>query len=182
MVYTAYEKIDEKGNTIGKSRNEWACFLYRAEAARKAGIYRPEYRLVEDVDFFLRLRYSAGPFIKIPEVHYRYRLHGKSLSKTKIQERQFASLRMHYNLITRGIENEDLRELFRSRMSTSAIYRDYVHISKIVDFGFQNNVTFLPELKKFEKFLRTPWGWLGNRLKIALQSRIRSLKSALLIV
>src|SRR4029453_12836185 len=100
------------GRTTGYDSSSWACFLYRAEAARRTGEYRPEYRLVEDVDFFLRLQHESRPIQRIAEPHYKYRLHRASLSHQQLGRRQIASLKMHYDLITRGIEAGSLEALF----------------------------------------------------------------------
>src|ERR1019366_6005572 len=80
MVCTDCLSIDEAGRIFSYNRHTWACFLYRAEAAALAGPYRPEFRLVEDVDFFLRLRHFAGPIERIPRPYYKYRAHKASLS------------------------------------------------------------------------------------------------------
>jgi glycosyltransferase involved in cell wall biosynthesis len=183
MVCTDCLLIDDKGKTFSYTRTTWACFLYRAEAAALAGPYRPEFRLVEDIDFFLRLRHYAGPIDRIPRPYYKYRDHKMSLSSTQSAIRQFVSLRLHYDLVTRGVERLDLRELFWDRLSKSALYRDSQSMDAIVQFADEHNVPFARELAARSNFLKTPVGWLCNRLVIAARGqRARLQNGALLLV
>jgi hypothetical protein len=182
MVYTDCFLVDDSGKTLSYTRTTWACFLYRAEAAALAGPYRAEFRLVEDVDFFLRLRHYAGPIDRIPRPYYKYRLHKASLSSTQSAKRQFVSLRLHYDLVTRGVEQLDLKELFWDRLSKSALYGDSTSMDAIVQFAHEHNVSFARELAARSKFLKTPVGWLSNRLVIAARGQCaRVLNGALLL-
>jgi glycosyltransferase involved in cell wall biosynthesis len=182
MVCTDCLSIDAAGRTFSYNRHTWACFLYRAEAAALAGPYRPEFRLVEDVDFFLRLRHFAGPIERIPRPYYKYRAHKASLSSMQAAKRQFVSLRLHYELVTRGVEQLDLKELFWDRLSISALYRDHQSMDAIVEFAHEQNVPFAQELSTRRDFLKTPAGWMWNRLIIAARGqRIRLEDSVLLL-
>jgi glycosyltransferase involved in cell wall biosynthesis len=171
MVCTDCIVIDERGRPIGYSDETWACFLYRRHAAELAGPYRPEFRLVEDVDFFLRLQHYAGPIERIRSPHYRYRVHGGSLSAQQLDRRHYVSLTLHYDLVMRGVEQLDVRELFFDRLSRTAMHGDSEAIERILDFARAKAVPFLPELELRASLLRTRPGWLVNRLAIALGSR-----------
>jgi glycosyltransferase involved in cell wall biosynthesis len=166
--------IDDRGRTTGYSDDTWACFLYRASAARAAGPYRPEFRLVEDVDFFLRLQHFGGPIVRIPHPHYRYRVHGQSLSAKQIAARQLASLKLHHDLITRGIENESLRGQFFDRLNRSAMFSDYAAMDEMVAFAREQHVPFADEFAA--RLLKTPAGWLVNRVRLAAVNRAASFR------
>ncbi len=182
MVCTDCLCIDDSGRTFSYNRQTWACFLYRAEAAALAGPYRPEFPLVEDVDFFLRLQHHAGPINRIPRPYYKYRAHKASLSSRQAAKRQFVSLRLHYDLATRGVEQLDLKELFFDRLSISALYRDHPSMDAIVQFAQDHNEPFVRELATRRDFLKTPAGWILNRLIIAVRGqRARLQNSALLL-
>lgn len=64
-----------KGNQIG------ACFMYRRSVAERVGTYDEAKFLVEDYDYWLRIRLTAD-IGKIDETLYNYRTHDKSLSLT----------------------------------------------------------------------------------------------------
>jgi glycosyltransferase involved in cell wall biosynthesis len=183
MVCTDCVTIDELGRTYSYNRATWACFLYRAEAAALAGPYRPEFSLVEDVDFFLRLQHYAGPIDRIPRAYYKYRQHKANLSSKQAAKRQFVSLRLHYDLVMRGVEQLNLKELFWDRLSISALYRDYESMDAIVRFAERHNEPFAQELSGQRDLLKTPAGWLWNRLVIAARGqRVRLRNGALLLL
>jgi glycosyltransferase involved in cell wall biosynthesis len=182
MVCTDYLVIDESGSAVAYDRNNWACFLYRSEAAARAGLYRSEFPLVEDVDFFLRLRHFAGPIDRIPRPHYKYRHHKASLSSKQTAKRQLVSLRLHYDLVMRGVEELDLKQLFCNKLSMSALYRDSQCMEAIVQFAHEQNVPFANELETQRKFLNTPAGWLWNRLAIAARGQRTRLQSGVLLL
>ena len=182
MVCTDCLLIEDSGKTFSYDRNSMAGFLYRAEAAALAGPYRPEFTLVEDVDFFLRLRHYAGPIERIPRPYYKYRKHKASLSSTQSAKRQFVSLRLHYDLVTRGVERLDLKELFWDRLSISALYRDHQSMDAIVQFAQEHNAPFTGELAARSHFLKTRAGWLSNRLVIAARGQRIRLKNSFFLL
>jgi glycosyltransferase involved in cell wall biosynthesis len=182
MVCTDHLLIDESGETFSYDRQAWACFLYRAEAAALAGPYRTEFPLVEDVDFFLRLRHYGGPIGRIPRPYYKYRQHKSSLSSTQTGKRQFVSLRLHYDLVKRGVEQLDLQELFYDRLSTAALYRDYGSMDAIVEFAREHDEPFAAELAQRRDFLKTSGGWLWNRVVIAGRGQRARLRNAALLL
>jgi glycosyltransferase involved in cell wall biosynthesis len=179
MVCTDCQLIDERGRAAGYDETTWACFLYRAQAARATGEYRPELRLVEDIDFFLRLKHFAGPIERIAGAHYQYRVHRGSLSHTQLGKRQLASLKMHYDLITRGIEQGDVRALFFERMTVAAALREWETFDAIVAFGREHGVAFQGELDARARHLRTRHGWLVNRARVFVRGRWKNARARL---
>jgi glycosyltransferase involved in cell wall biosynthesis len=179
MVSTDCILIDDDDNRIGYSDNNWACFLYRAEVARKTGLYRPEFRLVEDVDFFLRLQHCAGPIENIREAHYLYRVHKQSLSHSQFNQRQLVSLRMHVDLVRNGIEQVDLRLLTLERLARAAIHRNHATMDELVTFVCSEKLPFAEEIAARSRFLKTKIGWALNRAQIAAISKYSSGRSRL---
>lgn len=165
--------IDETGRTVSYEEFEWQCFLYRADVAGRIEPHRPEARIIEDLDFFLRLRRFGGPVVRISRPYLKYRIHRKSITQTKAAQRPLVSLRLNYDLAVKGIIEVDLEWLFLSRMSQAALYRNYVAIEKMVDFAKEVDVPFVDLLEKRERFLKSSLGWLVNRLEIALVSQVR---------
>lgn len=62
-----------------------ACFMYRSDLHRELGGYDTSLFLVEDYDFWIRA-FRSHRFVHINEVHYKYRMHAKSLSSTRERE------------------------------------------------------------------------------------------------
>lgn len=176
MVCTDFLVMDETGRTTSYDRRNWACFLYRAEAAALAGPYRPEFTLVEDVDFFLRLRHYAGRIDRLHRPYYKYRQNRRGLSGTQTAKRQFVSLKLHCDLVARGIEQLDLLELFQDRLSMSALYRDTKSMDSIAEFAAESGMPFADRIRAQRDFLRTWPGWWWNRLAIARRSQWAKLR------
>jgi len=93
MVYTDYQKIDDKGNILEEHCAEelkWicctnpigACFLYTREIAQKVGTYNADMFLAEDYDYWIRI-FRAGNIFFLKENLYQYRVHAGSLSSTR---------------------------------------------------------------------------------------------------
>lgn len=118
LVYTGYALIDEAGRragevmardpaTIWKDNPVGACFLYRRSLAEAVGSYRPEKRLIEDYDYWLRASRSFR-FAAIDELLYDYREHPLSLTgRLNVLERARESARLKHEL--GGIGRLDLR-------------------------------------------------------------------------
>lgn len=90
LVYSSFDLIDECGkykSTIKSGKAEdigirnvvGACFLYRAEIAKKIGGYDPDLYLAEDYEYWLRIA-SVAKLGLISESLYLYRQHSESLS------------------------------------------------------------------------------------------------------
>lgn len=62
-----------------------ACFLYRAKLAKRVGEFNENMFLIEDYDYWIRC-FLSGKFFHLKEFLYEYRLHGGSLTTTRIRE------------------------------------------------------------------------------------------------
>ena len=60
-----------------------ACFMYRADIAKEAGKYSADWFLVEDYEYWLRIR-NISKIGHIDELLYKYRHHQRSLSETRM--------------------------------------------------------------------------------------------------
>ena len=124
LVYADMDYIDEEGNKTNNISIDvenlffndcvGACFLYRASVAREIGGYQPEWFLVEDYEYWLRLA-EKHVIYHLSENLYEYRYHKASLTKTKryrINE-QLHKLRMErLNFILARIQEKQKAELF----------------------------------------------------------------------
>ena len=110
LVYSYMKFIDELGRETGvfKAQPEnifsnnciGACFMYRADIANRVGEYNPDCLLVEDYEYWLRIR-NVSKIGYIDELLYQYRCHENSLTETKmIQVREKL-----YDLRVRMIQN-----------------------------------------------------------------------------
>lgn len=72
-----------------------ACFLYRRQVLETVGEYNPDMALVEDYDYWLRVR-RQYEILHIPRRLYQYRFHRGSLTMTK--EREIATQRQRMRL------------------------------------------------------------------------------------
>lgn len=62
-----------------------ACFLYRRDVVNKIGEYNADKFLVEDYDYWIRIRKHYGVIGYLPGVFYIYRQHEKSLTGKNLQ-------------------------------------------------------------------------------------------------
>ena len=147
-------RIDSKGKILSIERESVVCFLCKTDIAIEIGKFRPQYMLVEDADFQVRLQHYAGKIHRIQTPYFKYRQHINSLSLTKIAKRQFVSTLLHYDLITKGIEKADLKELFFDRLKIAALYRGYEWMDKIVEFAKKNDLSFKHKLERTSYFIR----------------------------
>jgi glycosyltransferase involved in cell wall biosynthesis len=96
LVYADYITIDDDGKTMARIYQEppeylpirdciGACFLYRASVAEQIGGYNEHLFLIEDYEYWLRMGLVTKLF-HIAEPLYYYRVHAKSLTKTRVQE------------------------------------------------------------------------------------------------
>ncbi len=99
MVVTDMENIDEDGKLIGQGPpydNQklytencvGACFLYRRSVREKVGEYDASRFLVEDYDYWLRVRKQCGEIKRISRVLYLYRRHSSSLTAMRQRDVQ----------------------------------------------------------------------------------------------
>ena len=166
--------IDPDGRTLGVSEVDTNCFLCRRQAAIDVGRFRTEYMLVEDADFFLRMKHRYGAAARIRSPHYKFRVHPKSQSSTQIQKRQLVSTKLHYDLITRGIEEGSIEELFYDRLKIATLFRGWQYVDQIVDFAREKQLPFYPALRRRAQLYKTPIGWLWVKGNVAIGRRLRS--------
>lgn len=90
LVYTDYTLIDEQGKIGARLYQEspeflpirdcvGACFLYRADIAKRVGGYNENMHLVDDYEYWLRFG-LVTKFAHIPESLYFYMVHNQSLT------------------------------------------------------------------------------------------------------
>jgi glycosyltransferase involved in cell wall biosynthesis len=166
--------IDHAGNVTNYEEFDWQCFLFRAEAAQKTGPHRKEARILEDMDFFIRLRHYAGPVGRISRPYIKYRLHDNMTSRTRIRERPLMSAKLNYEYIEKGMLETDMKEMFLDRLSQCSLHNAYDTMDKILEFALEKRVPFLDVLEARSRYLRSPAGWFLNRSRIAFLSRFRS--------
>ncbi len=96
IVYTDYDLIDVEGNIIGdvchrehtniyEENIVGACFLYRRAVQEKLKGYDETLFLAEDYDFWLRAKKYFN-YMPLYEKLYYYRVHGKSLTGSRMAE------------------------------------------------------------------------------------------------
>ncbi len=96
LVYTDYSLIDDAGNNGKRIYQEppeflpvrdcvGACFMYRADVARKIGEYNEDMFLMEDYEYWLRMG-LVTKLHHIAEALYFYRLHSQSLTQRRAEE------------------------------------------------------------------------------------------------
>lgn len=116
MVVADMEIINEKGNLQGGkasyedehfciSNTVGACFMYRREVIRRIGEYNPDMFLVEDYDYWLRIKYEYGEILRIPKVLYYYRIHGESLTATRKKDIHQQHLRVISRYLPESIQS-----------------------------------------------------------------------------
>jgi glycosyltransferase involved in cell wall biosynthesis len=126
MVYANYTRIDSGGNVIGPVKLPGpkylfisdvigACFMYRADVAKKIGSYDAGLFLAEDYDYWIRV-YEVGKILHIEEDLYYYRIHGNSLTQTRkkqINEQTYRVLKKNFHFAyTKSIEDKLCNEFF----------------------------------------------------------------------
>lgn len=110
MVYCGMNLIDGDGRFLGKfeghklenisSRNViGACFLYTKKIAKEIGKYDETLFLAEDYDYWLRI-YRNSQIAYVDKVLYNYRIHEKSLTKTREYEVKDVALKIIFKNIS----------------------------------------------------------------------------------
>jgi glycosyltransferase involved in cell wall biosynthesis len=90
-----------------------ACFMYRRSVAQSVGEYDPEFRLVEDYDYWLRM-YRSTEMVHLPRNLYDYHDEPDSLSRTRFTD----VLEKHIRLLKREFgEAPGWREHLYSQLS-----------------------------------------------------------------
>ncbi len=106
LVYASYLIVNEHDQELQTIRatdpgSIWernivgACFLYTRRLATAVGLYRPEKRLIEDYDYWVRA-HKRFRFVPLDNVLYIYRDHSQSLSgKINLLARSRAVVRLN---------------------------------------------------------------------------------------
>lgn len=153
LVYADMEYIDSDGRVIGEQRTNpkdiflnncvGACFLYTADVASKIGEYNCNSELVEDYEYWLRIR-SCYEIDRIEDILYRYRKHKLSLTetkRTKIEEQLYILRKKMLCEFEEQMSFEVRKELFLRMYLTNIDRRQ-----EILDI-FSNDKGILNELK-----------------------------------
>lgn len=151
LVTTRMEYIDAKGNIVGISTDYddekmyiqncvGACFMYRRDVLSIIGMYDTERFLVEDYDYWLRIKTKCGKISFLDKVLYRYRKHEGSLTSTRFQQicYQRAKLITQYQ--------KYVWEIFRDNPAVICeVYYNYVCSGLIDEFTkkIQDNLSVL---------------------------------------
>lgn len=111
-----------------------ACFMYRRCVTDKIGEYDTTKFLVEDYDYWLRIRSEFGEIKRIPKILYQYRKHSASLTSTRELDvcYQRAKLRIQYQDIIFNKYANNMNILYE-------IYYDFLR-SKYLDEKFINKI------------------------------------------
>ena len=140
MVVANMDLIDDLGRIAGTfvSYNRelmfyndcvGACFMYRNATKEKVGEYDPDWFLVEDYEYWLRILFLEGNIGHINETLYRYRYHNDSLTGSRITEvkNQLMKLRKkHIKAICDGLsQNLGLLTNVFIEMMQKEPYGDY---------------------------------------------------------
>ena len=125
LVYADMHYIDEFNKIVGEQcyKKEdiflyncvGACFLYRSKIAKEIGEYDRNWFLVEDYEYWLRIR-RCSQIGHIGEKLYKYRHHAQSLTETKVTQIRKKLFELRLALISWIIECIDdvkKRELFK---------------------------------------------------------------------
>ncbi|MEM7688758.1 MAG: glycosyltransferase [Pseudomonadota bacterium] len=192
-VTTDVEHVFENGTRIGSSRlnrdprllplllifsnaiGGHGQMIYSREAYHAAGGYDPDFNLAEDYDLWARLA-DLGPFGRVPEFLYRYRVgHDSvsSLNKTKQFEVAGRVSRRQYTNVT-GIELDDQSaralDTFIARgpledIPLSTLWMTPSVLKKAVNVFFKAN----PELRgeKYETLRHFAARWWWKRRELA---------------
>jgi GT2 family glycosyltransferase len=102
FVYTHYSMIDMDGKLLGPGHVEdpdgldkdnyvGHCFLYRRKVYEAIGDYRPEPFLVEDYEYWLRIR-EKFRMKRLPEALYCHRSHPSALTSIHGQDKMLAAV------------------------------------------------------------------------------------------
>ncbi len=76
------ELVDLSNLNLSAKNGIGACFLYTRRVYQKLGDYIPDYEIVEDYDYWMRV-HKNFKMLHYPEPIYLYRFHGGSLTTTR---------------------------------------------------------------------------------------------------
>ena len=124
LVYSDMYFINKDGKIEGKQSIDvsniylmnciGACFMYRKKHAKIIGNYNPDFFLVEDYDYWIRLN-KVGEVKRIPELLYYYRKHDGSLTaqRTRDVEKRLYNMRIeHLDFLLSKMDELSKEKLF----------------------------------------------------------------------
>lgn len=133
MVCAKFDFVDEEGNyqsTSADYSNDLmlsrdcvgACFMYRRRVLEEVGGYDPDYFLVEDYEYWLRILFKYGNIGYLNENLYLYRNQSKSLTATRMKEIRYNNCRMQLKYLDNLLDRlQDRKDVLCS------MYLDFVH-------------------------------------------------------
>lgn len=165
LVFSNYDVIDENGNFVREricmkdSTEELlygnivgASFLYKRKVQEELGGYAEDKFLVEDYDFWLRV-YQKFTIGHIGENLYEYRIHGGSLTKTRMKQIAEATIRLWEELL----RQEDVKEEIKYRLALNIAEKYHTIVP-----DFRKRVRYMKLARKYgpcavEKILIKEW-------------------------
>ena len=162
MVCTPYERIDIEGKRLNRvyvplkhhilgGSCIGACFLYHRSVLETIGEYDPDWFLVEDYEYWLRIasKYTIGI---VDHVSYLYREHPQSLTSTKKAEigKKHTEIIFKYWSVFRDTMTDEECKLSIKSMIRAAGLKEDIAAFKV----FANDERFThPRDRKFLQFL-----------------------------
>lgn len=153
LVYTDEYYIDENDDIIKKVQLDvdsffyqncvGASFMYRTEVANKIGEYDLDMFLIEDYDYWFRMR-KITRFGRIPECLYYYRVHQNSLSTTRYYEVKKVFFKLREKNLSFILEN--VNQLDKEKMYCELWTTDREKTKKYKNMFWKNG---LPENLKW---------------------------------
>lgn len=160
LVYTDEYFIDESGKILKKNRQDkagiytkncvGASFMYRASIASIIGEYDPSMFLVEDYDYWLRMR-RVTEFGHIKKLLYYYRYHSKSLTSTKLEHIQYMLFKLREKNMDFILDNISLDE-------KKSLYYEMITVDK--------EKTILYKDKFFDKNQQCDIEWMEKEINM----------------
>lgn len=185
MVCADMDRIDSDGNIIGeflRYDNErmiyqdcvGACFMYRSKVVEEIGEYNPEWFLVEDYEYWVRVLIAYEHIGHIGKTLYRYREHEGSLTTSRKAEikKQNALLRL------KNIEFI-IRKLKENKELLSCIYIELMSVGMLSAELKSQFIAYMPELALIKNYNEERqsivWGAgdFGNRVYQKIPTAIR---------
>ena len=163
FVYSDYMGIDSEGNELGirhmlepedmlYKNSVGASFLYRRKIYDEIGGYSPEWFLVEDYEYWLRV-YKQYRMIHVEDVLYQYRFHDQSLSKTRLDSiiQQTYRMKLYYlSYIAQKITNKEKRYLYFDEI-VKALGEEALQKCLGLDNGYLQHYNIFIRKEKFKK-------------------------------
>lgn len=168
FVYSDYIGIDSEGNELGVrhmlepenmiyKNSVGASFLYRRKIYDEIGGYSPEWFLVEDYEYWLRV-YKQYRMMHVEDILYQYRFHDQSLSKTRLESIIQQTFKMKlYNLpyIAQKIANKEKRYLYFDEIVRALGEEETLRKCLDIDSTYQNHYKLYQKREHLKKMFPT---------------------------